>query len=83
MHQKRILQFFKNVSNPFNWYYFIQGKLRKKLNKQSLEDVQKAMWYSYRCPSCYENNECQKCFCEFTSLILSNKQCDGKLENNN
>lgn len=75
MHLKDVKQFLVNASNPFNWYYFIQGKLKQRFLRELTQTTQKAMLYTYSCPQCYENNQCEECGCEFSSLILSDKQC--------
>jgi len=81
-----IKQLIKNLSNPINVSYWIQYKLTKLINPDKEQLVQKATYYAYQHPECFENNACSHCGCSFEGIIMSNKQCeliDNKLNTNN
>jgi len=40
--------------------------------------IDKAAYYAYKCPSCYENGHCNHCGCPFIELIESNIECNEK-----
>jgi len=82
----RLKQLLVNISNPKNWFYYVQGKYKMlilRLYKKYFNDnkVEKIMYAVYKCPQCYENNSCEDCGCDFMALFSSDKKCKRHVEN--
>lgn len=65
--------FLKGISNPLNWFYVFQSKIRQLItpipDKAILDKVA-------NCPICYRLGECQRCGCDFEDVIASDKKCE-------
>lgn len=77
---RRAIVFLKNVSNPKNWRYTIQGYYRSFIAREyeklySEGSLDKALQAAADCPECLANEECAECFCSFKELALSDKIC--------
>lgn len=83
MKLKRLI---KNLSNPKNWYYAVQGKYRRFVKRQynkyfSDDNIDDMMFKVSQCPRCFQNGSCignegeEGCGCNFRELITTNKKC--------